>query len=428
MAVSMTERRFGIAERITGITLDPSKSPQLNGDMHLVAIAGSRGKSTVACMLESVVSAAGLASAAWLSSGVYALGERMDGELGPWQRVLFAVRHGEIDLAIQEMHAPTVVAVGLPTEMYPMAIVTTICGNHESCLIAPETRTERTALDTVIRSVRRDGVIVAGADDFTVAEAVLTSDAEPLLFAMRRESPVLQRHLAAGGYGAWTDEEELCIGSDDEHTRVLALHDIPATLNGTLVFQVQNALAAALAAWSMGIPVNAIRAGLQCFSPDPARQPAACNIIEYNRAKIIVDAPTQIWSLRMLMRGIRNLPRRRTMVVSGDFPDLPPHDVEEAGRLLASIGAIIVLHADPSAPDRLEALRSGIASSPTIPLVVLADDELQAIDHMLNKVGPDDVALVLAGNEQRALTHLWPAPAISVPTSKVRERGDKRCQ
>lgn len=393
---------------------NPVRRLRLPGEVPLIAIAGSRGKSTVGCMLDAIARDAGFHTGAWFSSGVFVQGERLDGELGPWQKVLFASRHGELDLVFQEMNAATVVAVGLPAESYPLAIVTTICGNNEACLLAPETRTERRALVNVLTAVRRDGLVVAGVDDFSVAEAIESSSTETALFALRKENPVLERHLASGGYGAWVAEDTIVVGTLEAASSLLPIADIPATLEGRLTFQVQNALGAALAASAIGLPAASIVRALSTYLPQPDVQPASCNIIPYNGARIVVDAPSQIWSLRMLLRGIRNLPRRRTMVVSGVFPSLPVEDVAEAGRLLGTLGAFVVLHADDEAGERLEALRSGLAASPVPPLVVVVDGEVKAIDTMLNKIGSDDVALVLATDTANALAHLWPAPAISI--------------
>lgn len=395
------------------------------GELPVVAVSGSRGKTTVACMFESILRASGRATGMWISSGVYALGARLSGELGPWQRVLLAVRHGELDIAVQEMESATVLGVGLPEGTYPLAVITTICGNNDACLLSQDARVERQAVEAVIRSVRSDGVVVAGADDFDVAEAAAASPATHALFALRNANPVLQRHLRAGGTGAWVENDYLTVGDATNPHRIIHVERIPATLDGALVFQVQNALAAALAAYVAGVAPQHIQVGLSTYTPDPTVQPAACNIFEYNGARIVIDAPKTIWSLRMLMRGIRSLPRRRTMIVSGVFPALPLDDVKDAGRLLGTLGAIVVLHADPRSSERLEALRAGIASAPTLPLVLLAKDETHAIDQMLNKIGADDVALVLASDPERALEHLWPAPVISIDPPARRKSDGK---
>jgi cyanophycin synthetase len=380
----------------------------------IVAIAGTRGKSTVSWMLSGILQAARMPAASWLSSGVYVDGERQEGELGPWSRVVLAARHGEIEVAIQEMNAATVVGAGLPADTYPLVVLTTLCGNNESCLLNAETELQRRALDVVVRAARKDGSIVANADDYDIAELAQESGADYTFYALHRDNPALQRHLGEGGRGAWVEDGWIVVGSSESADPVVAVNSIPATLDGTILFQVQNALAAVCASMVIGISTEAIVQALHVFEPHPDLQPAACNIVRFNQATILIDAPRQVMSLRLLARGIKHKPHRRTLVVSGSFSGLADADAHEAGRILGSLGGIILLHSDNTDASRMEAIKSGISSSPVPPIVMAVPGELRAIDHLLNTIAPDDVALVIADDATEVLGRLWPAPVISV--------------
>ncbi len=384
----------------------------------IVSIAGTRGKTTVSWMLSAMLKSSNIPVASWLSTGVYVDDVRQEGELGPWSRVVLAARHGEIDVAIQEMTAATVVGAGLPENTYPLVILTTLCGNNEACLLNAETELERKALGVVVRSVRHDGTIIANADDYDVAELAMAAEARCILFALHQENPALQRHLAAGGEGVWVEDGWITIGDATSWEPVVAVDELPATLNGTILFQIQNALAAVCAARVIGAPDAAIDFALREYQPNPERQPAACNIVHFNDATILIDAPRQLMSLRMLARGIRHKPRRRTLVVSGSFPGLRDEDAQEAGRILGGLGGIVLLHCENASASRTEAIKTGIASAPVPPIVLSVPDELRAIDHLLNTIAPDDVALVIADEAEVVLQHLWPAPVISVDASK----------
>lgn len=397
--------------RGSALRLDASVLP-------IVSIAGTRGKTTVSWMLSAILKSAGVPAASWLSSGVYVEDERQEGELGPWSRVVLAARHGEIDVAIQEMNAATVVGAGLPENTYPLVILTTLCGNNEACLLNAETQLQRKALGVVVRSVRLDGAIIANADDYDIVELALESGVRCMLYALHRDNPALQRHLAAGGEGAWVEDGWITVGGSHGAEPLSAIDEIPATLDGTILFQVQNALAAVCAARLIGAPVEAVDAGLRSFQPHPDLQPAACNIVRFNDATILIDAPQQITSLRMLARGIRHKPHRRTLVVSGSFPGLGDDDAQEAGRILGGLGGIVLLHSKNAGTARMDAIKAGIAASPVPPIVLSVPDELKAIDHLLNTIAPDDVALVIADEPEVVLAHLWPAPVISIDANR----------
>ena len=379
-----------------------------------MAIGGSRGKTTVSWMLDSILQHANVRVGSWLSSGVHVNGELQSGELGPWTRVVNDARSGALDIVLQEMEAATVVAAGLPPRSYPLAVITTLCGNSDACQVAPETQREKLAIRALIEAVRADGLIVTNADDSFVYEAVGACGVRSLCFALHRDNPALQRELAQGKTAVWIEDGTIVYGTLGNFEPLVAVHEIPATLDGAMLVQEQNALAACAAALALDVPHVAIRAALRTFTPDPVRQPAACNVLRYNSGTIVVDAPGQIWSLRMLTRGIRHQPRRRTMVVSGSFPRMRLEDLRDAGRILGQLGAIVLAHDEHGDGERSQALKEGMASVPLPPVILTLPDERSAIEHLLNSLGADDVGLILADEPERVLAQLWPAPAISI--------------
>lgn len=384
----------------------------------IVSIAGTRGKSTVAWMLTKIFDAVGLTHGSWLSSGVYVQGELEDGELGPWSRIVLAARHREIDVAIQELVSETVVGAGLPEATYPVAILTALCGNNEACLVTPETRLARRSLELVVRSVRSDGILVANADDFDVAAISSDTEAERWLFALHPDNPALQHHLQQGGQGVWISDGVIYANRDGAPEALMVAEGVTATLDGTILFQLQNVLAAVAVSLAIGIDGEHIRLGLTGFEPSIEHQPGACNIIRFNDATIVVDSPYQITSLRMLARGIRHKPHRRTIVVSGCLPGLADDQLHEGGRILGGLGGVVLLHGEHAGRRRMDEIRRGIASAPIPPLVLAMQDEGRAIDYLLNTIAPKDVALIIADEAEVALGRLWPAPTISVATAR----------
>lgn len=389
----------------------------------IVSIAGARGKSTVAWMLNDILAEAGWSCASWLSSGVYVDGALQEGELGPWSKVVLAARYGELDLVIQELTASTVIGAGLPRDTYPLGVVTTLCGNNEACLLSDETRRERLSLKVVVESIHSQGRIVANADDYDVIALVETSPAEIVYFALHHENPTLQRHLASGGAACWLEEGWLRFADRGSREAVMPISEVKGTLDGEILFQVQNALAAASVAMVIGVDPWVVRHSLSRFEPRPDRQPASCNIVRFNDATIVIDSPSQVSSLKLLARGLRHTPHRRTLVVSGCFPGLTDADSVEAGRIVGGLGGIVLLHGERASDERMRSIRSGLAAALPPPIVLGMPSEGQALDQLLNTVAPGDLALVLADDPTTALDRLWPAPRIDA--NRHRSNGKK---
>lgn len=372
----------------------------------LIAVAGSRGKSTVSWILESIVRAANGSIGAWLTSGVYVDGERLEGELRPWSRVLLAAKYGELDVVIQEMEAAVVVGAGLPTRTYPCAVLTTICGNDDSCRLSMSTELEERSLQAVADAVREDGFIVANADDLSVVATAQSAPAETIFFALHPENPILQRHLGDGGRAVWVEHGQIVAGDATGHVPVVAVNEIPATLDGSFIFQVQNAMAAIATALEINVDPQVVGRALRTFLPETDRQAGSCNVLVARGAHIVVDSPNETWTLKMLARGVKHHPRRRSIVVSGCFPNLSLEDTREAGRILGTLGGVVILHNEDSQDPRLQSIKAGIASNHVPPLVLVLGSESAAIDQMLQSVNTGDTALVLAEAPEDVLNQI----------------------
>lgn len=357
-------------------------------------------------MIAAMLRESGKSVGSWLSSGVYVDDERLEGELHAWERVLLAARFNELDAVIQELEASVTVAAGLPPRVYPLAVVTTICGSSESCRIAPETALERQALDRLFEAVREDGTVIANADDLIIVDALAMTDLRHILFALHPGNPVLHRHLEDGGVGAWVENGWIRVGTQQDSVGVLAANRIPAALDGALTFQVQNALAAVCVAYVAGIDLADCARALEGFAPDISRQPGASNIFEVDGARVVVDSPTNPWSLRMTARGIRSLSARRPIVVSGSFPRVNDIDLREVGRVLGTIAGVVILHDDSDNHERMEILKAGLASSEVPPIVFVMPNQFAAIERLRSSLLENDVALVLTTDSKQVVSLL----------------------
>jgi cyanophycin synthetase len=372
----------------------------------LVAVAGLRGKSTVVWLLDEMLHQDGRSVGLWSSNGVYIEDVRQQGELWPWGRVLSALQEGMLDVAVQELATPTVTSVGLPDNIYPLAAVTTLCGNHEDCLISPEAEQGSRATSIVARSVRPDGTLVLNGDDAGVRALAECTDARVMLFALHPENPAIRRQLAEGGRAAWVEDDWVVVGSAQSAIRVLPLSEAHFTLDGALTFQVQNLLCAVALADSLSVPAAPMRQAVQLFQPGAARLPGSCNIIQLPETTVVVDGARQVWTVRSLVRGIRHQPHRRMVTVTGCFPHLTEAQIVETGRLIGRLGGAVILHAPTNYRTLVDLMISGITQNEMLPLILSMPSEREAIAHALKMLGPSDLGLVLTADARTAINSI----------------------
>ncbi|HET7094060.1 MAG TPA: hypothetical protein VFI22_11290, partial [Thermomicrobiales bacterium] len=316
------------------------------GVQPVIAIAGSRGKSTVARLLDGIFRGGGLRTALWTDQGIDIEGRRQRGELVPWSKALQRLGDHKLDVAIQELDWDTVHAVGLPPAAYPLAGITNLCVNNDACLIHEETMRAVRALRSIHAAVHPDGILVLNGDDFGLA-----GDDEPLatgriLYGSSRDTPLIRRHLREGGVAAWETDGQLSIGDASSAEPVAAVADLRLALGGVASFQVMNALASAALAHACGIPTAAIARSIASFVPDPTLAPGSFNVLTVRGATIVVDRPAHPWFLRPALRALGHLRAARIIRVVGRLDTIDAADLVETGRLLGRGGGAILLHGE----------------------------------------------------------------------------------
>ncbi len=388
----------------------PDSFRRWRADLHargvppIVAVGGSRGKTTVVRLLDATFSASGLRTAVWTDAGVEVLGRRQRGELGPWSNALAGLARGSLDVAIQELDWATVHAVGLPSGVYPIVLVTNLCGNNEACLAQSETALAVGSLARLREAVHPDGLLILSGEDFAVSGSGI-EPAPTVLVGGSRDTPLLRARLDGGGAAAWTEDGSLFLGASLAATPFASAHDLPITAGGALGFQIQNVLAAVAAAAAAGLPPERTAAILQRFAPTPRSLPGSFNIVFLGDATVVVDRPAPSWFLKSALRAVGHLGRPRQVTVVGPLTTIPEHDLAEIGRLLGRSGGALVLHGQVS-PERATLLRQGIATNSVPPVVIRVGSERQAVTKALRLLRGEDLALILTEHPAAVLRAL----------------------
>lgn len=376
----------------------------------IVAVCGRWGKSTTARLLEAMVRQVHPRLALWIDQGVYVNGRRQLGELLPWGNAMRSLAAGELDLAIQELDAGTVNAVGLPTAAYTLGIVTSYCGNDEACLLDPRSTLERQAQHAVARAIHPSGALVLNADDHAVADEGALCAGEVIYYGMSRRNPVIRARLADGGKAVCVSSGMIVLCQGGRSQPVLPVRDVAISLGGAILFQVQNALAAVAAAWRVGVPSARIAATLRAFTSEPTIMPGACNQLHVRGATTIVDRLRDAISARSLLRGLRKVRgRHRRIALVPAVTGFSAAEMTEIGRLMGRSFDLIVVHQGrPTTGDagQVEALRAGVMLNAAPPMLLTLPDEAAALEKLLQVVHARDLVLVLASDLTLALRTL----------------------
>ncbi len=377
----------------------------------LVAVGGRWGKTTTARLLEALLHRQHQRLAVWTDHGVWVNGRRQSGELIPWGTALRSLASGELDFAIQELDARTVVAAGLPPAAYGLGIITSLCNNDRRCQQDERTAIEHEAQLAIGQAINPAGTLVLNADDQAVALVPTVPLTEVVYYSAARSNPVVRAHLALGRR-AVTISSGMLVLCEGRHTRpVMPVREIALALHGALGFQVQNALAAVAAGWALEVPAAQMAQTLYRFTSAPTMMPGACNQFEINGA--LVDRFRDTVSARMLFRGLRKVTGRRRRLAILSETQLDEESAAEIGRLLSGSFDQVILHHEAGASGRTQAdpavtktLLASIARAKVPPIVRGVAEEATALERLFGQLQAGDLALILAADQGLVLRAL----------------------
>lgn len=357
-----------------------------------VLVTGTNGKTTTVNLVASIAAAAGYTPAAATSTGIRVGREIL--ERGDWSgagAARIVARDPHADFAVLETARGGLLRRGLLVDGADVAILTNISDDHLGDWGI--TTVEELALvkRIVADSIRAGGAVISSADD-PLLESVLgrwhegRPDARWLRFSARRAAD------------AWRDGDLLRFPGGEIEAR-----EVPLTLGGAARHNVENALAAALAASALGMPASAIQGGLRALSPSPKDNPGRSNLFSLRGARILVDYAHNPDGLGVLRDLAERLAPQRRLMLLGQAGDRPESSVLALAAVAASIQcARYVLKPLPGyargrPPEEVVAwLRHGLLGA-GIPEEAISEvgDEQEGVEKLLALLQPGDLCLML---------------------------------
>jgi len=241
-----------------------------DGRIPVVGISGSRGKTTVARLLASIVGLSGRNTGLACSSGLFVGRRRIDaGDSANWGSANRILMNRTVETAIVENGCDSILTEGLAYDRCQIGIVTNVeaerhFGLHDLSTAEQLFTVFRTQVDVVLPG----GAAVLNASQPMLVDMAPLCDGEVIFFAADGELPAVVDHRGRGGRAVFVRDGEVVFGSRERDTVITSLRAIPFTDGGRIAAQVDNALAAAAAAWALGIGPEIVRTALETAAND----------------------------------------------------------------------------------------------------------------------------------------------------------------
>ena len=382
----------------------------------LVSVSGTNGKTTTVRLIASILSQNGYRVGMTSTDGVYIQGKRIDtGDCSGPKSAKNVLFHPDVDAAVLETARGGVLREGLGFDRSDVAVVTNIGkGDHLGLSYISTVEDLSVVKRVIVQNVKPDtGVAVLNAADPMVARMADSCPGQVTFFARDRNHPVMAMHRAQGKRIIYKEGNEI-IASEGAFTHSIPLADIPVTANGTIGFQIENAMAAVGAGWGLGLEWKVIHAGLASFVTDAESAPGRFNLFNYRGATLIADYGHNPDAIQALVNAVDSMPNppgcKRSVVISG-AGDRRDEDIRQQTEILGDAFDQVILYQDQCQRGRadgevLALLQQGLKNAKRTKEIKEIHGEFLAIDTALESLKSGDLCLILIDQIDEALAHI----------------------
>lgn len=376
--------------------------PGDHGRIPVIAVTGVNGKTTTTRLAAHILSRAFRCVGMTCTEGIYVGGRRIEaGDCSGPYSARGVLQNPKVDAAVLETARGGLLRAGLGFDRCQVAVVTNIAdGDHLG--IADIETPEQLALvkRTIVDVVLPEGSAVLKADDPLVAEMAKHCPGSVVFFARDGRHPIVVAHRQKQGRAVFVRDQRIILAEGDKETALVHLERVPLTHGGRVDFEIENALAATAAAWTVGVPHDAIRAGLESFGTSLSNTPGRFNLLAIRGATVILDYGHNVHALSCLFDSLKQLPHRRRTTVFSVAGDRRDDDFVRQGELLGEYFDRILIYEDEDCirgrqPGEIASLlRQGLAKGRRVREIHEIIGAVHAAEVALDELKPGDLLLL----------------------------------
>lgn len=338
---------FGQSRRVAEAIVQSLFPFGSNGRIPLVSITGTNGKTTTTRLIAHAIQNQGKVVGMTTTSGVYIGSEKiLEGDTTGPASARMILSDPQVDVAVLETARGGICRGGLAYDKADIAVLTNITLDHvgQDGVDSIEDLVKIKSL--VAECVFEDGTVVLNADDPQLVKLLPRLKSNITLFSTKVENENVKRHLARGGTVYYLAHGWIVEAKGDLTRELVRAAEIPLTVNGTALFQVENCLAAIAALRAYGLSRQEVIRSILSFDPQVHNQ-GRCMIYKLpNHSHVVLDYGHNPGGFLRMGEWLQTIPHRTLIGVIGVPGDRANHVIEQSVECLAGIFDAFVIKED----------------------------------------------------------------------------------
>jgi cyanophycin synthetase len=383
-----------------------------DGRIPIVSLTGTNGKTTTTRLIAHILRCTGKRVGMTCTDGVYLNDRRLDtGDCSGPKSARTVLANPAVEAAVLETARGGILREGLGFDLCNTAVVTNIADGDHLGMNGIDTPEQLARVKRVIvESVAPTGYAVLNADDPLTAAMAEYCPGKVLFFAKSPSNPLVMAHRAKGGKVVYVRNNCIMAAEGSWEARIALLDSVPLTFGGLIGFQVENAMAAAAAAWTLGVPFEMIRHALESFVNDTQKVPARFNVLQFNGSTVVIDYGHNAAAIKALCDAFDKMSHERRLIVYTAAGDRRDEDIILQAELIANAFDLMVLYEDACTRGRKDGeicqlMREGFRRGSRLRSdnIIETRGEMVAIEMALRKMRPGDLVLIQADQVGEAI-------------------------
>ena len=302
-------------------------------------ITGTNGKSTSVRLAAKVAAAAGVTAGVTSTDFIRVGDDILDqGDYSGPGGARILLRDQRTELALLEVARGGILRRGLPVASAAAALITNLAEDHLG-EYGVTTLAELTAVKFVVaKALGPEGVLVLNADDNAIVAYSKKIKNTLCWFSLDSNNNVVQNHIRGGGRAVFVRDGQLVYHHGGVEEEIIAVKQIPMTLNGAAKHNIANALGVAGLCKALQFDTAAIAQGLSAFQSDASDNPGRGNQFTYRGASVFVDFAHNVHSMNAIVNTLQNIPAERRLLLLGQAGDRSNEDVRSLVSAAQQLG------------------------------------------------------------------------------------------
>ncbi len=429
-----THPTIGDPQYVAKPVVDMLFPPATPSRIPIIAVTGTNGKTTTSRMIAHIFKGIGKKVGMTSTDGVV-VDERLlirSDASGP-RSARMVLQNPRVDFAVFEVARGGILREGLGYERNDVGVVLNVQPDHLGLRGVDTLEQLADVKAVIVEAVPRNGFAVLNADDALVRAMRRRCAGRIVWFTMAEPGGEIRDsvddHCRRGGRAVVLEHSDLgdmiMIKEGRRSMQLAWTHLLPATFSGRATMNVQNAMAAAAAAFAAGASLHDIRQGLRSFSTNYYLAPGRLNEVDVEGRTVIVDYCHNVPGMIMLgdfvdktgvaLETTNDLGRISRIGVIATAGDRRNEDMHELGAEAARHFDVLIVREDRNlrarAPGEVADIvaagaRQAMAEGARCKQVEIVLEELTSVQHAMSRSNPGDLVVICVEQHAAIMAYL----------------------